>query len=113
MDFTVPASSSQPAASKSLLGPQNGASRPFANMRMSPETAHQRRHLQLQLLVLFPQHFHLPLLQRDGAPGQAAGQAHRRQQLRVLLEEIRMAGKVGGDGGGFHGHDGFRRMKAD
>ncbi len=56
--------------------------------------AHQVGHAQFQQLVFFPDDFHLPLLQRNGAAQYRAGQFDGGQQFRMLFKEMRVLGQV-------------------
>ncbi|MNT30025.1 hypothetical protein D3C72_1657960 [compost metagenome] len=60
----------------------------------------QLGHAQLERLVLVTHHFHLPLLQRDGASRQRAAQLDLTEQRGMLFEEIRVLAQVLGDGAG-------------
>ena len=63
--------------------------------------------LALEALDLVAQHFHLPLLQRDGALAVRAGQLDAAEQLGVALEEARARGQEVGDiglGDPLHAH---------
>ena len=61
---------------------------------IAASVAHERSKFKLQLAYFVSQDFYLPFLQRDGAPAKRGGQPETSDDLRVLLQELRMLLKI-------------------